>query len=112
VGGNVAPSLQVFWASSILVAAPVLLYDQGPAIPGSHTEILSGAAAVGSMFAELFMIQSLLVFDPIQPTAGGHPGAPTYNRRAVSPSFFRCSTAEPCLSIGEGFVPERKICNI
>lgn len=29
-----------------------------------HVEVLSGAAAVGSVFAELFMIKSLLVFDP------------------------------------------------
>jgi len=78
----------VFWAASILVAVPVLLHKQSARIPGSHTEILSGAAAVGSMFAELFMIQSLLVFDPaVQLTAGEQPSSPTYNRRAVSCLF-------------------------
>ena len=33
-------------------------------IPPAHVEILAGAAAAGSLFAELFMIKSLLVFDP------------------------------------------------
>jgi hypothetical protein len=79
---------QVFWAASILVAVPVLLHKQSAHIPGSHTEILSGAAAVGSMFAELFMIQSLLVFDPaVQATVGEQPSSPSYNRRAVSCCF-------------------------
>ena len=75
----------MFWAASILVAAPVLLYQKSAGMPESHTEVLSSAAAVGSMFAELFMIQSLLVFDPVHPPDGGRPGAPTYNRRAVGP---------------------------
>jgi hypothetical protein len=34
------------------------------AIPASHLEALTGAAAVGAVFAELFMIKSLLIFDP------------------------------------------------
>ena len=81
-------SVQVIWAASVLVAAPVLLYQKSAGVPESHTEILSGAAAVGSMFAELFMIQSLLVFDPVPTPAEGQPGVHAYNRRAVSHSFL------------------------
>ena len=81
--------LQVIWAASILVAVPVLLQSKRLQIPASHTEVLSGAAAVGSIFAELFMIQSLLVFDPQVKQArdsGEAPGSPQYNRKAVSPA--------------------------
>lgn len=77
--------LQVIWAASILVAVPVLLQNESAHIPGSHTEILSGAAAVGSIFAELFMIQSLLVFDPaVRMMQDEQPSSPVYNRRAVN----------------------------
>ena len=69
------------------MAVPVLLKEKSRHIPGSHTEILSSAAAVGSVFAELFMIQSLLVFDPaVCRVPDEQPASPMYNRRAVSPS--------------------------
>ena len=80
--------MQVIWAASILVAVPVLLQNESAHIPGSHTEILSGAAAVGSIFAELFMIQSLLVFDPaVRMLQDEQPSSPVYNRRAVRLAF-------------------------
>jgi hypothetical protein len=59
--------LQGAWGVSILVSLPVLLLIlQKPAVGlgGPHTELLLGAACIGSVFAELFMIKSLLVFDP------------------------------------------------
>ena len=80
-------TVQVIWSASILVAVPVLLQSKRLQIPTSHTEVLSGAAAVGSIFAELFMIQSLLVFDPEVKQAREskeQPGSPQYNRKAVS----------------------------
>ena len=62
----------------------MLLQKERSHIPNTHTEILSGAAAVGSIFAELFMIQSLLVFDPaVRKVQDEQPGSPVYNRRAV-----------------------------
>ncbi len=54
--------LQVVWGLSLLIAAPVLLSAR--LIPDSHVEALLGAAAVGAVFAELFMIKGLLIFDP------------------------------------------------
>ena len=79
--------MQVVWSASILVAVPVLVQNPGLHIPASHTEVLSAAAAVGSIFAEMFMIQSLLVFDPKVAKAqdvNGEPGSPVYNRNHVS----------------------------
>nr|AZI70899.1 acyl-CoA:diacylglycerol acyltransferase 2.3 [Lobosphaera incisa]QIT07021.1 type-2 diacylglycerol acyltransferase DGAT2C [Lobosphaera incisa] len=52
------------WAAAVLVALPVVIRKPWIVIPASHVELLSGAAAVGGVFAELFMIKSLLVFDP------------------------------------------------
>lgn len=46
---------QVVWGLSLLIAAPVLLSAR--LIPDSHVEALLGAAAVGAVFAELFMIK-------------------------------------------------------
>ena len=67
----------------------MLLQNENAHIPGSHTEVLSGAAAVGSIFAELFMIQSLLVFDPaVRRRQDELPSSPVYNRRAVRISLF------------------------
>jgi hypothetical protein len=48
--------LQVVWGLSLLIAAPVLLSAR--LIPDSHVEALLGAAAVGAVFAELFMIKA------------------------------------------------------
>ena len=47
--------LQVTWGLSLMIAAPVLLSAR--LIPDSHVEALLGAAAVGAVFAELFMIK-------------------------------------------------------
>ena len=55
---------QAIWVASLLVAVPVAVHKPWMGIPSAHVEILAGAAAVGSVFAELFMIKSLLVFDP------------------------------------------------
>ncbi len=44
------------------MALPVTVRRQW--MPATHVELLAGAAAAGSLFAELFMIKSLLVFDP------------------------------------------------
>ena len=73
------------WALSLLVAVPALT-QRGP-IPSTHLEALLGAAAVGAVWAELFCIKSLLVFEP----APGKPGAveaPLWNLahvRALNP---------------------------
>ena len=48
--------LQVTWGLSLMIAAPVLLSAR--LIPDSHVEALLGAAAVGAVFAELFMIKA------------------------------------------------------
>ncbi len=72
-------------------------------MPATHVELLAGAAAAGSLFAELFMIKSLLVFDPDAaareraarkrgspgPDAGvaspRSPASPRYQRNMVGP---------------------------
>ncbi len=59
--------MQLAWSISILVSSPVLfLVVWGP--PGgpraAHSELLLGAGCIASVFAELFMIKSLVVFDP------------------------------------------------
>lgn len=76
---------QVVWTTSILVAAPVALHRRWLTIPTAHVELLAGAAAIGSVFAEFFMIKSLLVFDPKVPVEGstGHM-SPRYNRNRVN----------------------------
>ena len=45
------------------MALPVLIRTH-KAIRAAHVEVLSGSAATGAVFAELFMIKSLLVFNP------------------------------------------------
>ena len=82
----------------MLVAFPVALrHWQRMVIKEAHLEVLSGAAATGAVFAELFMIKSLLVFDPLQRLRGGlrslsdedsEPPSPAWNTSRVS---FRCS---------------------
>eukprot|EP00884_Botryococcus_braunii_P007964 jgi/Botrbrau1/17169/Bobra.0157s0061.1 len=55
------------WGISILVSSPVLfLLLRGPpgGARGAHSELLLGAGCIASVFAELFMIKSLVVFDP------------------------------------------------
>ncbi|CAL8469789.1 g9331 [Coccomyxa elongata] len=69
----------VVWATSILIAAPIALHKQWLNIPTAHVEVLAGAAAIGSVFAELFMIKSLLVFDPKVPVEdSSEPTSPRY----------------------------------
>ena len=79
------------WAGSVLIALPVATSRPWKAIPLAHVEALSGAAAFGTVFAELFMIKSLLVFDP-QPWPGKakaddqsdvEPPSPMWNRNRV-----------------------------
>lgn len=73
------------WATSILIAAPVALHKQWLNIPTAHVEVLAGAAAIGSVFAELFMIKSLLVFDPKVPVEDSSgPASPRYRSSRVT----------------------------
>jgi hypothetical protein len=71
------------WIAAILVATPVALHKHWVSIPTSHVELLAGAAAIGSVFAELFMIKSLLVFDPNPAVNGDSPISPRYRTSRV-----------------------------
>ncbi|KIY92314.1 hypothetical protein MNEG_15649, partial [Monoraphidium neglectum] len=58
----------MLWAFSILALLPVYLTflpgvapKQLPLIPHTHLDVVSGAAAVVSFVAELFMLKALLV---------------------------------------------------
>lgn len=76
--------MQAVWTASILIAAPVSLHRQWLTIPTAHVEVLAGAAAIGSVFAELFMIKSLLVFDPKVPVENtSAPTSPRYKSSRV-----------------------------
>ena len=95
--------LQAVWSASVLVAFPVALrHWQRMVIKEAHLEVLSGAAATGAVFAELFMIKSLLVFDPLQRVRGGlrslsdedsEPPSPAWNTSRVRPSVKHCCSA-------------------
>lgn len=80
--------MQAVWLGSLLIALPVASSRPWKAIPLTHVEALSGAAAFGTVFAELFMIKSLLVFDP-QPNQkqddqpDSEPASPMWNRARV-----------------------------
>ena len=85
------PGVQAVWLGSLLIALPVASARPWKAIPLAHVEALSGAAAFGTVFAELFMIKSLLVFDP-QPRPpkpkqddlpDSQPPSPMWNRSRV-----------------------------
>lgn len=65
---------QVVWGISLTIAAPVMLTSR---VPASHVEALLGAAAIGAVFALLFMIKGLLIFDP-------HPGPRADGRDSTS----------------------------
>ncbi len=56
--------MQVVWGISILVSSPVLFLVLHGSPRGAHSELLLGAGCITSVFAELFMIKSLVVFDP------------------------------------------------
>lgn len=72
---------QVAWGLSILVSSPVLFLFLNGSLGkphGWHPEVLLGAGCIASVFAELFMIKSLVVFDP-----DGHP-RPALSRTPMS----------------------------
>jgi hypothetical protein len=109
---------QLVWAASILVALPVTVRRQW--MPTTHVELLAGAAAAGSLFAELFMIKSLLVFDPDAaarerdarkrgapgPDAGvaspRSPASPRYQRNMVGPRQTHRSSHKKLAQSGRG----------
>ncbi|DBB16381.1 hypothetical protein WJX82_004098 [Trebouxia sp. C0006] len=66
------------WVASIFVALPLLLHTH-KAIRAAHVEILSGSAATGAVFAELFMIKSLLVFNPKAKATDDESSSPRWN---------------------------------
>ncbi|CAK0784954.1 hypothetical protein CVIRNUC_008159 [Coccomyxa viridis] len=72
------------WVAALAVALPVALHRRWLMIPHAHVEVLAGAAAIGSVIAELFMIKSLVVFDPkisTEVATNGHePASPRYSR--------------------------------
>lgn len=68
--------------ASIFVALPVLIRTH-KAVRASHAEILSGSAATGAVFAELFMIKSLLVFNPKAKPASDESSSPRWNTNLV-----------------------------
>ena len=74
--------LQGIWLASIFVALPVLIRTH-KAIRASHAEILSGSAATGAVFAELFMIKSLLVFNPKAKPTNDESSSPRWNTSLV-----------------------------
>ena len=59
---------QALWGASVLLALPVLA-KLGAHLNRNQTDLVSSASAIGSVFAELFMVKSLLVFDPPQEAA-------------------------------------------
>lgn len=75
-------TLQGIWVASIFVALPVLIRTH-KAVRASHAEILSGSAATGAVFAELFMIKSLLVFQPKARQTGDESSSPRWNTSLV-----------------------------
>ena len=81
-------ALQAIWVAALAVALPVALHRRWLMIPHAHVEVLAGAAAIGSVIAELFMIKSLVVFDPKistdVATNGPEPASPRYSRGRVS----------------------------
>jgi len=88
--------LQAIWVAALAVALPVALHKKWLTIPTAHVEVLAGAAAIGSVIAELFMIKSLVVFDPkisAEATTNGHEetASPRYNRSRVHISTTWCT---------------------
>ena len=80
-------AVQAIWVAALAVALPVALHKKWLAMPHAHVEVLAGAAAIGSVIAELFMIKSLVVFDPKissdVATNGHEPASPRYSRGRV-----------------------------
>ena len=78
--------LQAAWGTAVLVAFPVLLRHTFAELPQSRIELLTSAAAVGGVCSELFMIKSLLVFEPLQRPkrrTGSDPGSPEFKKTRV-----------------------------
>lgn len=61
------PTLQVFWFCSALIGLPVLMAQWRRKQDSAQFELLAAAAAVGSVFSLLFLLKSLLSFDPTKP---------------------------------------------
>ena len=102
--------VQAIWVAAVAVALPVALHKKWLKIPNAHVEILAGAAAIGSVIAELFMIKSLVVFDPkisADPVLNGHeePASPRYSRSRVRISVetsVQTSLARGLHDVGRG----------
>ncbi len=59
--------MQVFWFCSVLVALPVLIAHYQGRHESAQSELLAAAATVGAVFSLLFLLKSLLTFNPAQP---------------------------------------------
>lgn len=81
-------ALQGIWVASIFVALPILIRTH-KAVRATHAEILSGSAATGAVFAELFMIKSLLVFQPKARHTGDESSSPRWNTSLVCAQIAR-----------------------
>ena len=95
--------LQGIWVASIFVALPVLIRTH-KAIRAAHVEVLSGSAATGAVFAELFMIKSLLVFNPkAKATDDDTSASPRWNTSMVIIVMFvpQVSHSSACLVMQE-----------
>lgn len=66
------PPTQLLWSFAALTILPVALdmlpvryslVKEFPAIPHSHVDVVSGAAAAVAFIGELFMIKAMLVYD-------------------------------------------------
>ena len=80
---------QALWGASVLLALPVLA-KLGAHLNRNQTDLVSSASAIGSVFAELFMVKSLLVFDPPQEAAErlGRRKSAEWRRTRVSVLVF------------------------
>jgi hypothetical protein len=86
---------QLLWAFSILALLPLYLSflpgvapKAPPLIPHTHLDVVSGAAAVVSFVAELFMLKALLVYEAPGAGGGGSGGGGARGflvRRGVGP---------------------------
>lgn len=85
------------WVASIFVALPVLIRTH-KAIRAAHVEVLSGSAATGAVFAELFMIKSLLVFNPRAKAETDTSASPRWNT-SLLPSKRSASAAVMLLGL-------------
>ena len=61
-----AVHLQALWATSLLIAAPVVYARWHSLHQLAHLELLGMAAAIGAVCALLFLLQSLMVYSPLR----------------------------------------------